>query len=42
MKQITTLATAILLTMGLAATPALAGENPCAMKQNPCSMKNHD
>jgi len=49
MKQITTLAAAILLAMGLSATPAFAGNdmnpcNPCAMKQkmnpcNPCSMK---
>ncbi len=52
MKQITTLAAAILLAMGLAATPAFAGDhhkmnpcNPCAMKgdmkHNPCSMKGH-
>jgi len=49
MKQITTLATAILLAMGLSASPAFAGNamnpcNPCAAKHkmnpcNPCSMK---
>jgi len=50
MKQITTLAAAILLAMGLAAAPAFAGGdhhmnpcNPCSMKgemkHNPCSMK---
>jgi len=50
MKQITTLAAAILLAMGLAAAPAFAGgdhhKNPCSMKGdmkhnpcNPCSMK---
>jgi len=52
MKQITTLAAAILLVMGLATTPAFAGDhaknpcNPCAMKKdmkdhNPCSMEGH-
>ena len=52
MKQITTLAAAILLAMGLAAAPAFAGGdhhmnpcNPCSMKgdmkHNPCSMKEH-
>ncbi len=49
MKQITTLAAAILLVMGLATTPAFAGDhaknpcNPCAMngdmEHNPCAMK---
>jgi len=49
MKQITTLAAAILLAMGLSAAPAFAGNsmnpcNPCAAKHkmnpcNPCSMK---
>jgi len=49
MKQITMLATAVLLAMGLSAAPAFAGGgmnpcNPCAMKKqvnpcNPCSMK---
>jgi hypothetical protein len=38
MKQITTLATAILLAMGLSASPAFAGNamNPC----NPCAAKH--
>jgi len=50
MKQITTLAAAILLAMGLSAAPAFAGNsmnpcNPCAMKQkmnpcNPCAAKH--
>jgi len=43
MKQISTLAAAFLLAMGLAAAPAFAGHheinpcNPCAMKHNPCN-----
>jgi len=50
MKQITTLAAAILLAMGLSAAPAFAGNdmnpcNPCSMKKmnpcNPCSMKKN-
>ncbi|GAV20317.1 hypothetical protein MMIC_P1282 [Mariprofundus micogutta] len=54
MKQINSLAIAILLAMGLSAAPAFAGShganpcNPCAMKHNPCAkhnpcdMKNHN
>jgi len=48
MKQMTTLAIATLLALGLSAAPAFAGSheanpcNPCAMKHNPCSMKKHN
>ena len=47
MKQMTTLAVAMLLALGLSAAPAFAGShenpcNPCAMKHNPCSMKKHN
>jgi len=51
MKQITTLAIATLLALGLSAAPAFAGghnnpcnpcaANPCAMKHNPCDMKKN-
>ena len=51
MKQMTTLAIATLLTIGLSAAPAFAGHhknpcnpcaaNPCAMKHNPCEMKKN-
>lgn len=47
MRQIITLAAAMLLAMGLSASPAMAGNamNPCAMKHkmnpcNPCAMKH--
>jgi len=41
MKQMTTLAAAILLALGLSAAPAFAGNhenpcNPCMKKHNPC------
>jgi len=46
MKQITTLAIAFLLALGLSAAPAFAAHhdvnpcNPCAMKdKNPCAIK---
>jgi len=53
MKQITTLAVALILALGLSAVPAYAGHhemnpcNPCAMKHkmnpcNPCAMKGHE
>jgi len=47
MKQMTTLAAAILLALGLSAAPAFAGHhenpcNPCMKKHNPCSIKKHN
>ena len=46
MKQMTTLAIAMLLAIGLSAAPAFAGQhknpcNPCAMKHNPCTIKKN-